>query len=509
MKRKRFVTWLIDWCRNLDVCEDVKNNVKEVCNMSVCNAFENKSVDWDAWRNALDAKKLTKNVASNCTSLKRRESLDVTNIVECLSFSSFKRCLNVATNFLKTIENVKKDVEEASNVDVCHVLTINIDDWNALKDALDAKELIEDVSELTNLLACFKRTCSWSLLFELKIFSQCLQVTWEQLFFCACYNSLDMNENFVKHWEQLWYCNKEVKIIELRLVSMKKVVKDEKILIKATLKLINELISSCFLNQIYVESRKHLTKATSTLCFLYWATSRRCRKLTLILKRWNSKRFNCIIKSKKFILLTQIFDFDVSIVASFVVNDLILTTINFFCAFFAIVTFITFFDWVTNSRQSFIDVELNEIDWAQFDFEKFELYWKFWVDDLKTSNWVENFEAKFSSMSSKDEIACKKFVFELFEIDVDVFSFDVCTNATKNVIDVEVSTIDWIIASKHDSIDVELSEMLKTWSLLNVWTIEQFENWRLWALNEFLLNFQSTNVKSHFEHVMRFSMFIL
>ena len=112
-------------------------------------------------------------------------------------------------------------------------------------------------------------------------------------------------------------------------------------------------------------------------------------------------------------------------------------------------------------------------------------------------------------MSSKDEIACKKFVFELFEIDVDVFSFDVCTNATKNVIDVEVSTIDWIIASKHDSIDVELSEMLKTWSLLNVWTIEQFENWRLWALNEFLLNFQSTNVKSHFEHVMRFSMFIL
>ena len=45
-------------------------------------------------------------------------------------------------------------------------------------------------------------------------------------------------------------------------------------------------------------------------------------------------------------------------------------------------------------------------------------------------------------MSSKDEIDCKKLVFELFEIDVDVSFFDVCTNATKDVIDIEVSTID-------------------------------------------------------------------
>ena len=111
-------------------------------------------------------------------------------------------------------------------------------------------------------------------------------------------------------------------------------------------------------------------------------------------------------------------------------------------------------------------------------------------------------------MSSKDEIDCKKLVFELFEIDVDVSFFDVCTNATKDVIDIEVSTIDWVIASKHDFIDVELSEMLKTWSLLNVWIIEQLKNWRLWTLNEFLLDFQSTNVKLHFEQIMRFLMLV-
>ena len=71
-------------------------------------------------------------------------------------------------------------------------------------------------------------------------------------------------------------------------------------------------------------------------------------------------------------------------------------------------------DWITNSKQSFIDIELSEI-------------------------------------------VCKKFDFELFKVDVDIFFNDVCKNVIENVIDVEISTIDWVIASKHNSIDVELN----------------------------------------------------
>ena len=65
-------------------------------------------------------------------------------------------------------------------------------------------------------------------------------------------------------------------------------------------------------------------------------------------------------------------------------------------------------------------------------------------------------------MSSRGEVDCKELVFGLFEIDADVSSFDVCTDATEDVVDVEASTADWVAASKHDSIDVELDEMLKT-----------------------------------------------
>ena len=53
---------------------------------------------------------------------------DVNDNLTCLLLFSFKRCLNVSTSFLETIENVKKNVEKVSNVDVCHVLKANIDD---------------------------------------------------------------------------------------------------------------------------------------------------------------------------------------------------------------------------------------------------------------------------------------------------------------------------------------------------------------------------------------------
>ena len=109
-----------------------------------------------------------------------------------------------------------------------------------------------------------------------------------------------------------------------------------------------------------------------------------------------------------------------------------------------------------------------------------------------------------------NEIVCKELNFELFEIDVDVSSFDVCTNATNDVVDEKTSIVDWIIASKHDFIDIELSEMLKTsnLSLLNVWAKKQFDDWRIWTFNEFFFDFQFANVRSHFEQVMKFSMFV-
>ena len=174
-KKKRF-DWIEERDR-LDICENVENEVEKASNV---NVLKDNIDDWDALKDALDAKELKKNVIDNCTSLKRRKSHDVINVASivdfddvndnltCLLLFSFKRFLNVSTNFLKTIKNIKKDVKEVSNVDVCHVLKVNIDDWNVLRNALDA------LSELTNLRTCFKRTCSWSLLFELKSFSQCL-----------------------------------------------------------------------------------------------------------------------------------------------------------------------------------------------------------------------------------------------------------------------------------------------------------------------------------------------
>ena len=168
------------WCDKVDLCESVKDKIEETSNVDVCHVLKDNIDDWDALRNAFDAKELKENVIDNCINLKRRKSLDVIDVVSivdfddvndnltCLLFFSFKRCLNVSTNFLKTIENIKKNVKKASNVVVCHVLEVNIDDWNALKDTLDA------LSELIDFRTCFKRTCSWNLLFELKSFSQCL-----------------------------------------------------------------------------------------------------------------------------------------------------------------------------------------------------------------------------------------------------------------------------------------------------------------------------------------------
>ena len=60
--------------------------------------------------------------------------------------------------------------------------------------------------------------------------------------------------------------------------------------------------------------------------------------------------------------------------------------------------------WIVASKHDFIDVELSEIVCKKLNFEVFELCWRFWVCDERALNWVEDFEAKFSSMSSKDAI---------------------------------------------------------------------------------------------------------
>ena len=218
---------------------------------------------------------------------------------------------NLWCDKLDLCESVINEVEEVCNENACNVLKVDIDDWDVLRDVLDTRELAKNVTKLTNLRACFKRTCSWNLLFELKIFSQCLQIALKQLFFCVCCNSRDMNENFAKHCEQVWYCDEECKVDFENSIEI--VWEDEKIVASACLKTFNEVKSSWVFNHLYVESRKHLTRIVNILCSLYLATSRSCKKLTLMLKRWNSRRFNCIIESKNSISLTQVSSLNASI----------------------------------------------------------------------------------------------------------------------------------------------------------------------------------------------------
>ena len=301
-------------------------------------------------------------------------------------------------------------------------------------------------------------------------------------FFCAWIKNRDIDEKWIKHFEQIWYfCDEKSIIVWSRLIS--EIDENEKIFVIIDLKSFNDTNLSWSLNHLSTESRKHREKIFNMLFFLYLTANsiKWCRKFALLTEMRNSfQRLICLIKLKKSIFMKlMIFDLIVSITVCSDVFSTIFSATTIFCFIFSTATRTARFE------RSFVAVEQNKIDWKEFSFEFFETCIEFEFTTRRTSDWIKTlssfdlieieFELKLIANSSdlndlknllnlnsefattwisdwlndnivdveQNKIDRKDVEFKLFEIDMKI-EFKTKT------------TCDLMINSKSDIVDVEL-----------------------------------------------------
>ena len=199
------------------------------------------------------------------------------------------------------------------------------------------------------------------MLFDVKIFSQCLHVKILKQFFYTLIKNRDVDKNCLKYFEQAWYFCDEKSIIARSKLKASSKNAAEKIFVIIFLKIFNATNLNRFLNHCNAESRKHWKKIFMMLFSLYVIeiSIKCCKKLALLIEMRSFDKFIIIIKSKKFIFLTQIWNLIFSMTA---------ITINVIKSFFT-------YDIRENinSKYNFIEIERNEIDREKINFELFEV----------------------------------------------------------------------------------------------------------------------------------------
>ena len=355
------------------------------------------------------------------------------------------------------------------------------------------------LSVLSDILLC-RRTCSWNLLFDANIFSQCLHVKFLEQFFCVWVNNRDVDENWASHSRHRWYfCDEESIIVWSKLIS--EVDENEKVFVMIVLKSFNEVNLSWYLSHCNAEPRRHWKKTFNMLFFLYLTANsiKWYRKLALLTEMRNSsQRSTCIVGSKKFIFLGLV-------VSGFAASVAAAATATIGSA----------------------GAGLGEIDREEVSFELFETGMKTELVARGASDWITisnsdsvGAELELKLIVNSSDLNDLKVLLNFADLRDLIFSrgsslaednssFDFSSYVKSYPLYAKKSyrffrfASDWL--SSSCCIEVAIADIILDASILSkLWTNEQFRDWRMWVFIEsrLILNF-----RSHSEHMTRYSVF--
>ena len=430
------------WCFNFDVCDELDENVRE----QAIDAFII-LIEWYDDFNIVDVdRKIIEHVDSW-----RRDDLNAVEFIDVIEKSTETTIKRAICAFVIIINKYNDSVDVVIDLNVIEKIKHEIDKLMWLF-SLSTKRCF------SVLLWC-RRTCSWNLLFNVIIFSQCLHVKILKQFFYTWAKNRDVDENWTAHSKQIWNRDEELIIAWSKLIS--KIDESERIFVIIVLKSFSEMNLNWFFNHCNAESRKHWKKK---LCYVFLLIFNDCFN-QMMQKACDINR-NVEFVSKiylhnkiKEVYIFEINDFWFDCLNNNLFNCFFYNDDNCFC-------FNDCFLWIKLENNIWFDNWFEtwfcrrSFKWNWSWKNQFWISWncyRIWTCDEKNIWLNNNIEFWFDRNRIRVEIDCKLFRFEWFKIDF----------CSRFKIDDE-QTSDLIIDSKIISIEIEIKlKLIVNFSNLN------------------------------------------